>query len=456
MPTPAPNTVALLRIVITTWRELITELNRGSELDSFAVTGSLSHGVLIENGYLDRTPPWNTRPITSQLRELLDVDPYLRATCIEPFRLALALELILDHYIQIALNRGSQLDEAIVRAVVEQIYLGEYRRKLYFRLYNVVVEEPPIALDGLSAIIDTRAPGQIPGITGETDNTSALHRDGTGNAFLIFEDNGTGDEMEWWRQQWEVAAPVLQALRYVKYAVVDMDYAALQYEPEWVDQVRRKGIGIAGRPRPELQEHPYSLTKADQRRLRGYLGLMKKHEALLRDLKPPLRQALLTAGDYYEGHHARVGLPDKLIDLVIALEALFGDRRTDLTFRISMATAVLIGQTTTEIGDIFEFVKRVYNARSRLVHGAQNPFDAKKEKDRVTAADVARLGDLVRQAIVRLAVLLFHGDYNRERDPFLADLLRATFDADLRARLQRRTDVDQLLAATAPAAGDAG
>lgn len=287
MATPAAGLVEPLRNVVKTWRELtaeLAELSRGADFTSFALTGALSHGVLIEEGYLDRTPPWDTRPTRPQLSQLLDADPYLRATCIEPFRLALALELVLDHYVQITLNRGPQVDEAIARAIVEQLYLGDYRRKLYFRLYNVVVDQPPIALEGLSAIIDTRERRQIPAITGETGYASALHRDGTGDAFLIFEDDGSGDEIEWWRQQSDVAGPVLQAMKYVKYAVIDMDYAALQYDPEWVNQIRRTGVGIAGRPRAEIQEHVYSLTKADQRRLLRYLALMTKHQTLLTDL----------------------------------------------------------------------------------------------------------------------------------------------------------------------------
>jgi hypothetical protein len=445
MPDPAPATAERLLVIVRVWRQLVSELNKRGELSDPTLTGALVHGVLVEGGHLDVEPPWATRPIVRLLQELVDGDSHLRATCLNPFHLAQALEHFLDPHIQIFLSHGPEVDAQLVDFLLDGMYRGEYLRRLYLRLYNVAVEEPPVVLDGFPARIEVLDRQQISPITGETTYFSALHREGTGNAFLVFEDDGHGDDIEWWQRQWLLAWPVLQAMRYVKYAVIDIDYGSLHYEPAWVNQVRRPGVGISGHPRSEKQEQSYVLTIDDQRRLRRYLTLMKQHEALLLDLTPPLRRALLTAGDYYEGHHARGGLPEKLIALVIALEALFGDRRTDLAFRISMAVAVLIGKTTAEIADIFDFVRRMYGARSDLVHGAQNPFDPIKEKDRVTSADLARLGDLVRQVVVRVAVLLLRGDYNRQRDPFLTDLLRASFDAELREKIQSRTDVDGLL-----------
>jgi hypothetical protein len=59
---------------------------------------------------------------------------------------------------------------------------------------------------------------------------------------------------------------------------------------------------------------------------------------------------------------------DALIDLVIALESLFGGP-AELTLRISTSLAWLLGGDAPERAEIQRDAKRVYAARSKLVHG---------------------------------------------------------------------------------------
>jgi hypothetical protein len=66
---------------------------------------------------------------------------------------------------------------------------------------------------------------------------------------------------------------------------------------------------------------------------------------------------------------------DQLIDAVIVWEALFGGD-VELSFRISMGMAFLIGAEPEEIESIRKQCLRLYTARSKLVHGssgADNP-----------------------------------------------------------------------------------
>lgn len=60
---------------------------------------------------------------------------------------------------------------------------------------------------------------------------------------------------------------------------------------------------------------------------------------------------------------------DALIDYVIALENLFGSAGPKLEIRISRALAALLGKDEAERADIMERSRRVYRARSTLVHG---------------------------------------------------------------------------------------
>jgi hypothetical protein len=60
---------------------------------------------------------------------------------------------------------------------------------------------------------------------------------------------------------------------------------------------------------------------------------------------------------------------DALIDLVIALESLFGGRSGELRFRISTALAWLLAKDADERRSVQSDAKQVYDARSALVHG---------------------------------------------------------------------------------------
>jgi len=64
---------------------------------------------------------------------------------------------------------------------------------------------------------------------------------------------------------------------------------------------------------------------------------------------------------------------NRLIDGVIALEALLGDDALStgsITYKLSMRTAALLGASEDEKQTIVQFIKKIYGARSELVHGA--------------------------------------------------------------------------------------
>lgn len=59
---------------------------------------------------------------------------------------------------------------------------------------------------------------------------------------------------------------------------------------------------------------------------------------------------------------------DALIDAVIGLENLFGER-SEISFSVANSTARLLGRDEAEKTTIFEEVKKIYGARSKIVHG---------------------------------------------------------------------------------------
>ena len=63
------------------------------------------------------------------------------------------------------------------------------------------------------------------------------------------------------------------------------------------------------------------------------------------------------------------------LDLVIILEAMFNDGKGEVTFKIRQRTSNFCGETLDERKEIFEKIKDVYVARSKLVHGGDLTLD---------------------------------------------------------------------------------
>ncbi len=60
---------------------------------------------------------------------------------------------------------------------------------------------------------------------------------------------------------------------------------------------------------------------------------------------------------------------DRIIDSMIALEGLFSKETQEISYRLSHRISSLLGNNDDERAYLFEFVKKAYDARSRLVHG---------------------------------------------------------------------------------------
>ncbi|MBP1844739.1 hypothetical protein J2046_003006 [Rhizobium petrolearium] len=89
---------------------------------------------------------------------------------------------------------------------------------------------------------------------------------------------------------------------------------------------------------------------------------------------------------------------DKALDGCICLESLLsGDGRGDLTHRVSLRTALLLGKTLDERRNIVKSIKKFYELRSAVVHGGTEKNSA---KDCAVASEGLRLCLLAIQEIV--------------------------------------------------------
>lgn len=444
-PQPALSTRALVHSVVTTWRNLVKELPPLMGFEALRPHGGvLRTAVWISQGHLTMTAPYGKYLVEPLLEELLAGDPHLMATCLDSATLASALEVILlDHIIDNPAVVGDrpELDEVITNYLIDELFSKDHTRTLYFRVYNLFIDRPAFPVPPLNASLSFVTDPGIPRITGEPTATSTLHLPNTGNTFLVFEDTGLGNDSEWWRDRWTDANTVVGALKYLKYGIVDIDYSVIYFTPNWVNLVRKYGISMWGRPRIDVQEARFTLNKAEHATVVRYLNAALRYRPALQDLRTSLRRATATAGNYYEGHHKRTTPEDQLIDLVIALESLFSPSDKDeLRFRISLNAALLLGKDPEDRNAIKDFVMRIYNHRSALVHEGKSPF----QSGRLTMADVARLGDLVREALLRFVVLYVRGQQDRRQ--VLNEIMQGAFNSVCLEDIRKRSDLEIFLA----------
>lgn len=166
--------------------------------------------------------------------------------------------------------------------------------------------------------------------------------------------------------------------------------------------------------RPEILKREYS-------RLEKSIESFKLNESTVRK-NPYLMNALhyfyygMVAGRYEE----------KLIDLVVSLEALFMTETMELGYRLSLRVASLISRYYNDRtpSQIAKEIRGLYNKRSRVVHG---------EREKITSDEIWRLTDYARRSLLGFLRLT----QNMKKAKALELLDEAIFDEKAKLSLEK-------------------
>jgi hypothetical protein len=71
----------------------------------------------------------------------------------------------------------------------------------------------------------------------------------------------------------------------------------------------------------------------------------------------------------FNNSYERYNHEDRLIDLMIAFEALYLPEKDELALRLALRTAVMLEKTREKRSEIYKYLKAAYNTRSNIVHG---------------------------------------------------------------------------------------
>lgn len=391
--------------------------------------------------FLSDVSSFKVKNVRHLLDDLLVSDSHLKGCCQTAWGLAKAVEVLSP--IAVRASNLSSYEGGLEIAgakILDIMYESEYQRETYVHLYNFDVQQTPLPIPVLNAEIVRLSESDLPRLIGEVTFTSVLHDPKTGTCFTRFVDKGEEANNVNFQNCWAVTSTIVQILKFFKFGIIDLDYGAIYYRPVWVNEIRWSGIRAWGLPRRDAQKELYMLSNLELQRFESYCKAYEKLKPLIEETSTSLRQANALAGNYFEDHHKRIKPEEKLIDLVIALETLFSpSRESELRFRIAQRAAILLGKTATERESIRDFILRVYDARSGLVHAGESPFSVAAKK-KLSEEDLVRLADYVRQAVLRCFILRWRGESEKEKVQTLLD--KCALDGLLLGELHSKSDFE--------------
>ena len=139
-------------------------------------------------------------------------------------------------------------------------------------------------------------------------------------------------------------------------------------------------------------------------------GLVKFWEAY-KDVNFEKNRFIELAVRRFNLSHIRKDLEDKLIDMMIAFEALYLTDNAELSYKLATRAAFILGidKKKSEQKEIYLFLKKAYAIRSQIVHGSkhlnQNKIELSKNKEISVQEFILQLEDYLRQSILHFMSL---------------------------------------------------
>lgn len=395
--------------------------------------------------------------IARELKEIRENDLHLSQCCPTLLHLARHFSFNFLHEAVTLSEAGAepnaigQLYEKFVRMTYDQ---GPFRRAAFTHIFNLEIEGKEALIGGMKII--RLNPDFKSDLLREVEVRPYahpyLHPAGMGDCFIyVNEPPSEMNDDSWLQDKQREAARLVMLLQYFKDGVVHLGYTVPRFYPEWTNQVRREGLFFIGQPRREPHAHGGALYKIEQNEyaaLSRYMTAFLTPEVLqlvndTANKTNNLRQATLRAGEYYEKSHTTAELPERLVYIAIAIEALFSpSNKEQLKFRIAQSAAQFLGESPEAKKLIFKDVQDFYDRRSSLVHGGYSVADY-YDGNFVKPEEIERWSSLARRAILGFFILALRGE--KDRKTILATLEAAAFDQSTAEPLRVRASVESYL-----------
>jgi Apea-like HEPN len=383
--------------------------------------------------------------VIAELEEILSQDIHLRECCETAFNLASYVDPNFLYVIVTFIELDKLTDETFdnfFNIFSNATYGQPFKKFTLSHLFNFESTENRISFDGIYIILLEAA--RIPEIIGDVSVYTYLHNHQTGDFFLVTESTGRcPDVVDWLFKERAIALNFMDILQYYKDGVVHIDYTTPYFLPEWVNEIRKRGLAFVGEPRrtPYIDSNKfYRLSQEEAAEVNRWWQIYQNPqvEERLENHQNKLRQALLRAGDFYETSIHQKDAVTRLINLAIALESLFSPpTKTELNYRIGLYVSLLISLDVNERIENFNFIKEMYKRRSDLFHGSYD-VNRYQQGNFVTNEEAERLASIIRVSILRFLVLYLKGEDSR--DNILGKLNSGVLDANVIEELRLQSD----------------
>ena len=133
--------------------------------------------------------------------------------------------------------------------------------------------------------------------------------------------------------------------------------------------------------------HNYDRTSVTKLEVRNALDILDKRK----ELDASVTKQLDVSINRWIKSKTDQSLIDSIIDLTIALEAIYlgdTDRQTELSYRLRLRTAWYLGKNIDERSNILNTVNKVYELRSKALHGAKESPDTTTKDFKTSGQDL--------------------------------------------------------------------
>jgi len=173
-------------------------------------------------------------------------------------------------------------------------------------------------------------------------------------------------------------------------------------------------IGINDRMPLFNLKNKYIISKKEETEFIAFYNKIKRH---LIDFSNFIRLAL----SRFEGTWLRKTNDDKLVDLIIALEALYLQKGSGNSNRLALYISWFIGADFKDRKNIYKFIRDTYRYRNHIVHGSSEKYSNKIRNDLPGAINT--LKELFRKSFAKLLNIEYHKKEKLQFIRLLEDLI---------------------------------
>ncbi len=113
----------------------------------------------------------------------------------------------------------------------------------------------------------------------------------------------------------------------------------------------------------------------------------------------------------------------RFVDYVTSMESLLLEGQGEFSYKFSMRTAAILGRSPRERHEVYEFMRKAYDVRSKLVHGEKAKLIAVQGRQINFDETLGRLHSYTRESLRRAFEILEIAPINVNRKGWLVELL---------------------------------